>query len=164
VAPPGGRLAFRRDPRHVHGSGRSPRIGIRGLITGSIALYAACFASWIVLQDPTLIIATRVVTGFAFAGLWVGSVLTMAVLLPPRLQATGQGLYQLTGFGIAAIVANIFGGLLYGAFGAPVVFAIATLLAVVAGLIAVVVFPRTGETVAREEDFERRLPFPATPV
>jgi hypothetical protein len=26
------------------------------------------------------------------------------------------------------------------------------------------VFPRTGETAAREEDFERGLPFPATPI
>jgi PPP family 3-phenylpropionic acid transporter len=156
--------AFAEIPAMLMVGSVASRIGIRGLITGSIAIYVACFASWVFLQDPTLIIATRVLTGFAFAGLWVGSVLTMAVLLPPRLQATGQGLYQLTGFGIAAIVANVFGGLLYGAWGAPVVFTIAALLAVVAGLIAVVVFPRTGEAVAREEDFERRLPFPATPV
>jgi len=156
--------AFAEIPAMLMVGSVASRIGIRGLITGSIALYVACFASWTFLQDPTLIIATRVLTGFAFAGLWVGSVLTMAVLLPPRLQATGQGLYQLTGFGLAAIVANVFGGLLYGAWGAPVVFTIAALLAVVAGLIAVVVFPRAGEAVAREEDFERRLPFPATPV
>jgi len=140
------------------------RIGIRGLIAGCIFIYVLCFASWIVLENPVLIIATRVLTGFAFAGLWVGSVLTMAVLLPPRLQATGQGLYQLTGFGIAAVIANVFGGLLYGAFGSAVVFAIATVLAMLAGILAFAVFPRTGETVAREEDFERPLPFPPTPA
>jgi MFS family permease len=105
-----------------------------------------------------------VATGFAFAGLWVGSVLTMAVLLPPRLQATGQGLYQLTGFGLAAVIANVGGGLLFGAFGSAIVFAIATVLGVLAGILALAVFPSTGEQVAREEDFERPLPFPATPA
>ncbi len=140
------------------------RIGIRGLIGACMLLYALCFASWAVLDSPGLIIATRLVTGFAFAGLWVGSVLTMAVLLPPRLQATGQGLYQVTGFGVAAIIANVFGGLLYGAFGAFAVFAIATVLAVIAGLLAFAVFPGTGAEVAREEDFERPLPFVGTPA
>jgi SET family sugar efflux transporter-like MFS transporter len=156
--------AFAEIPAMLVVGAIAARIGIRGLIAGSIFLYAACFASWIVLDSPVLIIATRIATGFAFAGLWVGSVLTMAVLLPPRLQATGQGLYQLTGFGIAAVIANIAGGLLYGAFGFAIVFTIAAVLAVAAGILAFAVFPRTGEHVAREEDFERRLPFPGVPV
>jgi PPP family 3-phenylpropionic acid transporter len=156
--------AFAEIPAMLVAGAIATRIGIRGLMAGSIFLYATCFASWVVLDSPLLIVATRIGTGFAFAGLWVGSVLTMAVLLPPRLQATGQGLYQLTGFGIAAIVANIAGGLIFGAFGSAVLFAIATVLAVLAGVLAIAVFPRTGETVAREEDFERRLPFPATPA
>ena len=156
--------AFAEIPAMLLVGSIAARIGIRGLIGASIFLYAVCFASWIVLDSSLLIVATRVLTGFAFAGLWVGSVLTMAVLLPPRLQATGQGLYQVTGFGIAAIIANIFGGLLYGAFGAGVVFAVAALLAVLAGVLAVAVFPRTGATVAREVEAERPLPFPATPA
>jgi len=156
--------AFAEIPAMLVVGAIAARIGIRGLVAGSIFLYAACFASWIVLESPILIVATRVATGFAFAGLWVGSVLTMAVLLPPRLQATGQGLYQLTGFGLAAVIANVGGGLLFGAFGSAIVFAIATVLGVLAGILALVVFPSTGEQVAREEDFERPLPFPATPA
>ncbi len=156
--------AFAEIPAMLVVGAIAARIGIRGLIAGSIFLYAACFASWVVIESPALIIATRVVTGFSFAGLWVGSVLTMAVLLPPRLQATGQGLYQLTGFGVAAIIANVFGGLLYGSLGSGVVFAIAAALACVAAVIAFAVFPRTGAEVAREEDFEVSLPFPATPA
>jgi MFS family permease len=104
-----------------------------------------------------------VLTGFAFAGIWVGSVLTMAVLLPPRLQATGQGLYQLTGFGIGAIIANVGGGALYGWLGSGVVFALAAIAAALAGLLASAVFPRRGERVAREEDSVVPVPFPATP-
>lgn len=156
--------AFAEIPAMLVVGSIAARIGIRGLVAGSMFLYVACFASWIVLDSPLLIIATRVVTGFAFAGLWVGSVLTMSVLLPPRLQATGQGLYQLTGFGLAAIIANVGGGILFGAFGSAIVFAIATVLAVIAGILALAVFPTTGEQVAREEDFEVRLPYPATPA
>ena len=156
--------AFAEIPAMLVVGGIAARVGIRGLIGASILVYAACFASWVVLDSPLLIVATRVATGFAFAGLWVGSVLTMAVLLPPRLQATGQGLYQLTGFGLAAVVANIGGGFLYGMYGSEIVFVIATLLAVGAAALAFAVFPRTGEQVAVEDDFERPLPLAAPPA
>jgi PPP family 3-phenylpropionic acid transporter len=156
--------AFAEIPAMLVVGGIAARIGIRGLIAASILVYAACFAAWTVLDSPVAIIASRIATGFSFAGLWVGSVLTMAVLLPPRLQATGQGLYQLVGFGLGAVIANIGGGIVYGAFGSEVLFGIATVIALVAAILAYAFFPRTGEQVAREEDFERRLPLPATPA
>lgn len=155
--------AFAEIPAMLLTGAVAARIGIRGLVAGSVLLYAACFVSWTVLDSPLLIVATRLATGVAFAGLWVGSVLTMAVLLPPRLQATGQGLYQVTGFGVAAVVANIGGGFLYGAFGSAVVFGVAAVFAVAAGLLAFLVFPRRGERIAREGDEAMPLPFPATP-
>jgi PPP family 3-phenylpropionic acid transporter len=159
--------AFAEIPAMLLTGAVAARIGIRGLVAGSAFLYAACFLSWTVLDVPMLIVATRVVTGFAFAGLWVGSVLTMAVLLPPRLQGTGQGLYQVTAFGVAAVIANIAGGFIFGALGSAVLFGIAAVLAVTAGLLAFLVFPRRGERVAREEEEEEEavpLPFPATPA
>jgi PPP family 3-phenylpropionic acid transporter len=156
--------AFAEIPAMLVVGSLATRVGIRGVVAGSMLLYSACFLAWAVLDSPALLVATRLATGFAFAGLWVGSVLTMAVLLPPRLQATGQGLYQLTGFGLAAIVANVGGGIIYGALGAAAVFGIATVLGVVASAIALAVFPRAGEQVAREGDPEGSLPFPVQPV
>jgi PPP family 3-phenylpropionic acid transporter len=156
--------AFAEIPAMLLVGGIAARIGIRGLIAASILVYAACFASWAVLDSPFLIVATRLATGFSFAGLWVGSVLTMAVLLPPRLQATGQGMYQLTGFGLAAVLANVFGGLLYGSVGSQVVFVLATILALGAAVLAYAVFPRTGEQVAREGDFEHPVARPGPPA
>jgi len=156
--------AFAEIPAMLLTGAVAARIGIRGLVAGSCLLYAACFVSWTVLVDPMLIVATRVVTGFAFAGLWVGSVLTMAVLLRPRLQGTGQGLYQVTAFGIAAVIANVAGGFIFGALGAPVLFSIAAVLAGAAGFLAFLSFPRRGERVAREDDEPVPLPFPATPA
>jgi PPP family 3-phenylpropionic acid transporter len=111
------------------------RVGIRGLFAGSALLYSACFVSWMVIDVPALLIATRVFTGVSFAGISVAAVLTVAALLPDRLQATGQALYQTTAFGLAAIVANVAGGVVYGSAGPATVFG----LAAAAGLAAVVV-------------------------
>jgi PPP family 3-phenylpropionic acid transporter len=118
------------------------RIGLRGLFVGSALLYAACLGSWTVLDQPTLIIATRALTGIAFAGVVVGVVLTIAALLPPNLQATGQSLYQTIAFGAAAIIANLIGGLLYQAVGHGAVFGVGALLAVAAAILGLAAFPR----------------------
>jgi PPP family 3-phenylpropionic acid transporter len=73
------------------------RLGLRGLFAAGTLVYAACIASWVVLMTPQLIVATRIVSGFAFSAIWVASVLTMQRLLPPRLQGTGQP-HQTTAF------------------------------------------------------------------
>ncbi len=121
--PAGGRVRLRGDPGDARRRLRSPR-GSGSAASSPPASSSTRRASPRGSSSTarSLIVATRVATGFSFAGLWVGSVLTMAVLLPPRLQATGQGLYQLTGFGLAAVLANVVGGLLYGAFGSEIVF------------------------------------------
>ena len=124
------------------------RVGLRGMFVGSALLYAAAIASWIILENPRLIIGTRVLTGVAFAWVIVAVVLTIARLLPAELQATGQSLYQTIAFGVGAIVANIVGGLLYGAFGHTAVFGLGAALAMIAATVGAVVFPRGGTAVA----------------
>jgi PPP family 3-phenylpropionic acid transporter len=118
------------------------RIGLRGMFVASALMYAAAIASWVVLESPLLIIATRAVTGTAFAWVIVGVVLTIARLLPAELQATGQSLYQTVAFGVGAIVANIVGGLLYEAIGHTAVFELGAALAVLAATLGWFVFPR----------------------
>jgi predicted MFS family arabinose efflux permease len=83
----------------------------------------------------------------------------MAVLLPPRLQATGQGLYQVTGFGVAAIIANFVGGQVYAGLGSAALFAGAAVLAVAAAILALAVFPHADASRIREEDPVASLPF-----
>jgi PPP family 3-phenylpropionic acid transporter len=117
------------------------RIGLRWLFVACALLYAGCLASWTVVDVPALIIATRLITGMAFAGVIVGVVLTIAALLPPELQATGQALYQTTAFGIGAIVANVVGGALYATIGPAATFGLGAILAVVAAAVGVVAFP-----------------------
>ncbi len=136
--------AFAEIPGMLLAGRVAARIGLRGLFASSAALYGLCFASWIVLGTPAALIATRAVCGISLAGLWVGSVLTMAALLPDRLQATGQGLYQMTAFGIAAVIANLLGGWIYVAAGHALLFGLATLAAAASIAVAWVALPRRG--------------------
>src|SRR3989304_5410998 len=76
----GGALPPGRPPRR----GGHRRAGLRGLFAGPALLYSACFVSWMVIDVPALLIATRVFTGVSFAGISVAAVLTVAALLPHR--------------------------------------------------------------------------------
>lgn len=118
------------------------QIGLRGLFAASAVLYAVCLGSWAVLDSPELIIASRVLTGLGFAGVTVGIVLTIAVVLPADLQATGQGLFQMTAYGVTAFVTNVVGGLLFGSFGGSAVFAFGALAAVAGCVVGWFAFPR----------------------
>ncbi len=122
----------------------SARIGLRGLFAAGSVVYAACIASWLVIDAPLAIVATRAVTGVAFGGILVASALTIGSLLPPRLQATGQALYQTVAFGLAAIVANLGGGLIYGSVGPWLLFVLTALSALGAAAVGAAVFPVRG--------------------
>jgi len=123
------------------------RLGLRGMFLLSSLVYAACIATWVMLTSPQLIVATRLVTGFAFASIWVSSVLTMQRLLPSRLQGTGQGLYQTTAFGLAAVLANVTGGLIIGIAGTGPFFALAAVAAASAAIPAWLALPGRREPV-----------------
>ena len=117
IALSAGVSAFAEIPAFLIMGGLAQRFGIRVVFLASTLIYTACFVSWMVLDSPVLIVATRIATGFGFAGIGVAAVLTIATLLPDRLQGTGQSLYQTTAFGLAAIIANVGGGLVYGTDG-----------------------------------------------
>lgn len=121
-------------------------IGLRGMFVGSALIYGVATSSWIVLESAQIIIATRLITGVAFAWVLVCVVLTIARLLPSELQATGQSLYQTFAFGFGAIVANIVGGLLYQGIGHAAVFGLGAVLAVLAAAMGWFVFPRDART------------------
>jgi MFS family permease len=126
-------------------------IASRRLLTLSSLGFAACVASWIWLTDTFVIMAIRFVSGIFFAGMIVSLVLVVASMLPRRLQSTGQTLLQACTFGVAAILANTLGGVLYQ-YGGPLgVFGGGALCAVVGGLFALVALPRESDvTVAPE--------------
>jgi PPP family 3-phenylpropionic acid transporter len=117
------------------------RFGLRAIFTVSALLYAGCMLSWTIIDVPLAIVASRFVTGIAFSGVVVGVVMTIAVLLPAELQATGQALFQTTAFGVAAVIANVIGGLLYESAGHVALFGMGSVLAVGAAIVGWLAFP-----------------------
>ena len=117
------------------------RLGARWVLAASSVGFAACMLSWIVLVDAGPILATRFASGIFFSGIFVSYVLTVATMLPARLQSTGQTLLQAAAFGIAAILANLAGGILYGAVGPVGVFGVGAVIAVIGGAVGFVALP-----------------------
>lgn len=124
------------------------RTGLRAMLVLGMTAYAASLAAWAVVDVPWIIVATRVGSGFAFAAITISAVMTIAALLPPKLQGTGQGLYQTVGFGAAAVVANVVGGVVYGAGGPAPLFLGCAVLALLGAIIAWSAAPARGEVVA----------------
>jgi len=122
------------------------RLGLRRVLAVSSLGLTACLAGWVVLADPLAILVTRFASGICFGGILVSYVLAMARLLPVRLSATGQALFQATGFGLSAIVANLAGGILYGAAGALGVFGAGAVCTAIGGLIGLVALPARMES------------------
>ncbi len=142
VALSAGISAFAEIPAMLAAGWIAVRIGLRGLFAIGALLYGVSFLSWAVANSTTVILAGRILTGFAYASVIVATVLTIATLLPAELQATGQALFQTTAFGIAAIVANVVGGLLYSTAGHAAVFGLGAVLAVAAAIGGWLVMPR----------------------
>ena len=69
------------------------RVGLRPVLVVSAVGFAVCLASWIVFVDAGTILFTRFISGIFFGGILITFVLTIAQLLPARLQATGQTLF-----------------------------------------------------------------------
>lgn len=118
------------------------RFGLRPVLALAAAGYAACVASFIVLVDPAPILFARLLSGVFFGLILVAFVLSIAQLLPGRLQATGQTLFQAAAFGVAAVVANLLGGILYSVAGPLGVFGGGAACALAGGALGFVVLPR----------------------
>jgi len=131
-------------PAMFAGARLASRIGLRGLFASGCLLYAIAFGAWIILADPLWIVISRVLTGLAYGSLTVAIVLTVGAMLPGRLQATGQALYGMSASGIASIVGNLGGGILFGAHGHSAVFAAGLVGALAATLVAWRYFPARG--------------------
>ena len=120
------------------------RVGLRTMFVGASLLSAVAFASWVVLTSPEAIIASRLLSGTGYAGIFIASVTSMQLLLPSRLQGSGQALASMTTAGIAAFVANVLGGLIYGGPGHQVLFGVGAGFAVAGAALGWLWMPRRG--------------------
>ena len=121
------------------------RVGLRTILAVSTLGFAACMMSWIVLVDAGPILVTRFAAGALFGGIFFAFVMTMSRLLPARLQATGQTLFQACCFGVAAVLANVVGGILYAIAGPLGVFGAGGVCAIAGALVGFAVLPARDE-------------------
>ena len=134
-----------------------PRIGLRALFTVSSLLYTVAFLLWAVLASPVAIIASRLISGTGYAGLWIASVMAIQTLLPSRLQGSGQALISMTTAGLAAFTANVVGGLLYASQGPEVLFGISAMFGIAGARRRLADVPASR---ARSATWSRRRPPP----
>ena len=101
------------------------RIGLRGFFVIGCLMYLAATALWVVVDDPSLLVASRAITGLGYGSFTVASVVALGVMLPGDLQASGQALRQ-SAISAVAVMAFLLGGLAYNLLGAAAFFALAT--------------------------------------
>jgi len=124
------------------GAGRLlPRFGARGVFAGSALVYIVAMVLWIVLGSPVAIIASRLISGAGYSGLWIATIMTVRRLLPPALQGSGQALISMTTTGGAAFMANVVGGLLYAQGGHAALYGVAIVVTGAGGLLGWFVLP-----------------------
>lgn len=119
------------------------RVGLRRLFVGSALIGATGAASWAAADSVGVILVTRSLVGIAFGGMLVAGVLTMRSLLPAELQGTGQSLFQATCFGVAAVIANAVGGIVYPQLGYTGLFALCAAAGVAGAMLAWWAYGRT---------------------
>jgi PPP family 3-phenylpropionic acid transporter len=154
--------AFAEIPGMLLASSLAARLGLRGLFFASACLFGIAFMSWSVLDTPLEIVATRVLTGFAYGGMTVAMVLTMGEILPARLQATGQALYQAAATGIGSVAGNLVGGLVYGSVGPAVLFVICAAMLFAGSGLALLALP--GRTPHGPIDAVEEATLPTAPI
>jgi PPP family 3-phenylpropionic acid transporter len=120
-----GAAAFVEVPAFFLAGRLARRMSLAAMFLVGSAIYSSVVLTWVVMDQPVIIVASRAVTGIGYALFHTASVVTIARLLPRHLQATGQLLFQMVSGGLAALVASAGGGILYAAGGAALVFGLA---------------------------------------
>jgi MFS family permease len=116
------------------------RLGAKKVLVGCSVGWAATVLGYTLVGNPLAVLPIRFLVGIWNSGITVGSVMTMARMLPIRLQSTAQTLLQAFCQGISIILAALIGGILYGL--APhYVFAFASACAVAGAALMFVVLP-----------------------
>jgi MFS family permease len=116
------RFSHRLRPAHIFAAGAG--------------FYLAMYAVWALATDPAVLAATRILAGFGFGLTSVGAVVIADELVPERFRATAQASSKAVTAGLAPVAGSLGGGLIYGAFGAPVMFAVAAVSTALSAAVA----------------------------
>lgn len=105
------------------------RWGARSLLAVSGIAFAVRLIVYIVAPSPIWALAAQLLHGLCFGALWTAGVHEAQRLAPAGLAATGQSLFSAAVFGLAVLLANTIGGLIFQHWGVEVLFGSAALIA-----------------------------------
>jgi PPP family 3-phenylpropionic acid transporter len=119
----------------VFGSSRRllARLGLRMMYVWGALIAAALMLLVAVALEAWMVTALRTLDGASYALRYMAMVVIVGALLPRHLHALGQSLAWFIYAGVAPIVADVVGGLVYEHFGAQTLFLSATLTLLVGG-------------------------------
>jgi MFS transporter, PPP family, 3-phenylpropionic acid transporter len=101
-------------------------------------VYATGFLLWGLVESRTIVSLLAVFEGAGFSLLFTTSILVVGKLLPPSLYSTGNSIGAMVGFGISPIIGAGIGGLVYGRLGSTTLFVSSSVIALLAGVAAMI--------------------------
>jgi len=119
------------------------RIGTERLIVIGAFGFAIRALVSAAVDDPLLIVLASLFGGVGFSFVYVGIVTWVSAAADRHIQATAQGIFTGTGYGLGAIGGSILGGAIGGALGLPALFAMAGVGYVAGGLTVWLAVART---------------------
>ena len=137
-----GLAAFIEVPAFLVAARVARRTSLAAMFATGALVYSLTVLSWAVIDEPALVVASRAINGIGYAFFYTASVVTIAQILPPSLQATGQTLFTMVAFGVAALIADIGGGLLWDVGGGGLVFGLAGAIGMASVIVGWRVMPR----------------------
>ncbi len=108
------------------------------LALGAFA-YAAKYAVYFFVSDPTLIVASHLLTGVSFAAFYLAAVSLANALAPTALKSTAQTVLWSATFGIGAGVGHLLAGHLHDAVGVQAMYGYLAVIAAAGGLVALLI-------------------------
>ncbi len=123
-------------PVFLHAGKLSDKIGARKpLLIFSAAVYSLLFFLVLLTSNPVLLLLIHsLLTPFAWAPLITGSSTLVSEIVPRDKWVTGQNLFTIWLWSIGGIIGSLIGGFTSDAWGLPVMFAIASVFALVSGI------------------------------
>jgi PPP family 3-phenylpropionic acid transporter len=145
-----------------------PRLGLRLVFVAGAMGAALLMALVSIAPEAWMVTALRTIEGVPYALRYVAMVIIIGVIVPPHLHAVGQSLAWLGYAGVAPIVADAAGGLIYAELGAPALFVAASLALLTGGAIVWITLRgrRFGRLAATAEvvDVSAAAPAPPPPI
>lgn len=107
------------------------RWGARPLLVCAGLAYALRLTIYILAPSPEWALGAQLLHGFCFAAIWIAGVHEAQRLALPGLAATAQSLFSTALFGVAVVLANSIGGIIYQNMGSTALFGAAAILALI---------------------------------